>query len=87
METQKLFWEIEDFTANEFKLFSEGKKIYSQKLTIKQVEEKIGRKIKVCPAYENPDFIVGAFAEEDGKLYTDGRKSLRGALRRYYVLA
>ena len=41
MET--LYWEIDDFTANSFKLFSEGQKIYSQKLSLKDVENKVGK--------------------------------------------
>ena len=85
MET--LYWEIDDFTANSFKLFSEGRKIYSQKLSLKDVENKVGKKLRVCPKDENPHFIVSAKVEESGRKFLDMRRGLRGNVYRCYILA
>ena len=80
------YWEIEDFTGTCFSLFREGEKIYSDKLTLKDVEVKTGKKLRVAKSWENPAFIVSARVEEDGRKYIDARTSLRGTTIRYYML-
>ena len=42
MQSQNLYWEIEDYSGQVITLMKEGEKIYSQKLTKKQVEQKTG---------------------------------------------
>ena len=86
MKNQKLYWEIEDFTGQVVTLMQEGQKIYSQKLTKKQVEQATGKKISVCPANQNPHLIVGARVEENGRKFLDCRTSLRGTTQRYYLI-
>lgn len=86
MQSQNLYWEIEDYSNQVTTLLKEGEKIYSQKLTKHQVEQKIGKKLTVCPANENPHLIVGARVEENGTKYLDNRKSLRGTTQRCYLI-
>lgn len=83
---EKLYWEIEDYSNQVTTLLKEGEKIYSQKLTKKQVEQKIGKKLSVCPANQNPHFIVGARVLSNGNKFLDNRKSLRGNTQRCYLL-
>lgn len=86
MEDQTLYWEIEDYSGQVITLMAEGQKIYSQKLTKKQVETATGKKLKVCPANENPHLIVGARVEENGRKFLDQRTSLRGTTQRCYLI-
>lgn len=86
MKTEKLYWEIEDYSGSTITLLKEGQKIYSQKLTKKQVEKATGTKLKVCPANENPHLIVGARVEENGRIFLDRRTSLRGTTQRCYLI-
>jgi hypothetical protein len=79
------YWEIEDFSGTSFSLFGEGEKIYSDKLTLKDVEEKIGKKLRVAKSWENPAIIVSARLEENGRKYIDARTSIRGTTIRYYM--
>ncbi len=46
METE--YWEISDYRKTQINLFEEGEKIYSSKLTKKQVEEKLGFNLNVA---------------------------------------
>jgi hypothetical protein len=86
MENQILYWEIENYTSSSFSLMQEGEKIFSTKLTIKEVEKHIGKKLKVCPAHENPHFIIGARVEENSRKMIDRRARLRGTTQKYYIL-
>jgi hypothetical protein len=86
MKNQTLYWEVENYSGSTINLFEEGEKIFSEKLTIKQVEKHIGKKLKVCPANQHPQFIVGARVEENGTKFIDARKSLRGTTQKYYIL-
>lgn len=87
MENQLLYWEIENYTGSSFNLMQEGEKIFSQKLTMKDAEKHLGKKLKVCPANENPHFIIGARVEENSRKMIDGRTRLRGTTQKYYILA
>lgn len=86
MQSQNLYWEIEDYSGQVITLMKEGKKIYSQKLTKKQVEQKIGKKLSVCPTNQNPHIIIGARVEENGTKFLDGRTFLRGTTQRCYLI-
>lgn len=83
---QTFYWEVEDYSGQVISLMEEGRKIYSQKLTKKQVENITGKSLIVCPANENPQIIVGAKVEENGTKFLDCRKSLRGNTKRYYLI-
>ena len=80
------YWEISDFTGNNFSLLEDGQKIYSQKITIKDIEKQVGKKIKVCPKDENPDYIVNAKVTHNGADYLDNRTRLRGTTYRCYII-
>ena len=86
MENQILYWEIEDYTGSNFKLMEDGDKIYSQKLTIKDAEKKIGKKLKVCPKDIDPDFIIGARVMQNERVLYDARTGLRGNTQRCFLL-
>lgn len=87
MNTNETFcWEIEDYSNQLISILKEGVKIYSKKLTKQQVEQKIGKKLSVCPAYKNPHIIVGARVINNGTKFIDNRKSLRGTTQRYYLI-
>ena len=87
METEQLFWEIENYTGDSFKLMQEGDKIFSSKLSIKDVEKHIGTKLKVCPANQNPHFIIGARVAKNNVKLIDTRTRLRGTTQKYYILS
>jgi len=86
MEEEILYWEISDFTGNNFSLWADGDKIYSQKITIRDVEKQVGKKIKVCPKDENPNYIVLAKVIHNGDSYLDNRTRLRGTTYRCYII-
>ena len=48
------------------KLMEEGQRLYSEKLTIKQVEQATGFKLRVAGAKENPE-IICAYVDVDGE--------------------
>lgn len=87
MQNQIFYWEVENYTGSTITLLKEGEKIFSQKISIKDVEKKVGKKLKVCPAWQNPDFIVGARVEQNGTKFLDVRTSLRGTTQKCYILA
>lgn len=86
MQSQTFYWEIEDYYNQVTTLLKEGEKIYSKKLTKQQVEQKIGKKLSVCPTNQNPHLIVVARVEENGTKFLDTRKSLRGNTQRCYLI-
>ena len=83
---RNLYWNIENFTGNNFLLMEESKdKIYTEKLSIKDVEKHFGKKVKVCPANENPHLIINAMVIENGIKFLDRRKSIRGNTYRCFL--
>ena len=83
---ENLYWNIEDFTGNSFELMKESKdKIYTQKLSIKDVEKHYGKKVKVCPLNENPDLIINAMVVKNETKFIDRRKSIRGNTYRCFL--
>lgn len=85
-KNQTFYWEVENYSGEVISLMEEGKKIYSQKLTKKQVENITGKNLIVCPANRNPEIIVNAKVEEGSNKFLDCRKSLRGKPVRYYLI-
>lgn len=82
---ENLYWEIENYSGTSFSLFSEGQKIELEKLTIKDVEKAIDKKLIVCPQNQNPHLIVIAKVEKNGQTFYDNRKS-RGSMRKCYLI-
>ena len=82
---ENLYFEIEDYSSMSFNFFKEGKKIELQKITIKDVEKAIDKKLIVCPQNRNPDLIVVAKVEENGRIFLDTRK-FRGSARKCYLI-
>ena len=83
---EQLYWNIENFSGSTFSLMQESKdKIFTEKLSIKDVEKHFGKKVKVCPAHRNPDLIINAMVEENGTKFLDRRKSLRGNTYRCFL--
>ena len=82
---EKLYFEIENYSGTSFCLLNEGQKIESEKITIKDVEKAIGKKLTVCPQNENPHLIVIAKVEKNGQTFYDNRKN-RGSMRKCYLI-
>lgn len=80
------YWEVLDFTGQTFNLMDEGAKINGHKISKTDVEDFVGRKLKVCGAHENPHIIVEPRIKENGQVFQDLRTRLRGR-NKYYVLA
>jgi hypothetical protein len=83
---EKLYWKIEQFYVSMINLMDEDKKIYSEKLTKKQVENLLGLKLRVARSYENPDVIVSAMMFVGSNRMIDRRRSLRGTTTRCYMI-
>lgn len=83
---QKLYWQIEQFSGSMINLMDEDKKIYSEKLTKKQVENFLGLKLRVARSYENPDVIASAIVIVGSNRMIDTRRSIRGATTRCYMI-
>ncbi len=83
---EKLYWQIEQFSGSMINLMDEDKKIYSEKLTKKQVENLLGLKLRVARSYENPDVIASAIAIIGSNRMIDTRRSIRGTTTRCYMI-
>ena len=82
---EQMYWIIENYTSKGTKLMEEGQRLYSEKLTIKQVEQATGFKLRVAGAKENPEIIVCAYVDVDGRKYIDNRKQ-RGSRSKCYMI-
>jgi hypothetical protein len=82
---ETMYWEIEFYTSPVINLMQEGPKIFSEKLTKKQVEEFIGKKLRVARSWENPQIIATAWVDIGSYHYVDQRKK-RGKTTRYYMI-
>jgi hypothetical protein len=83
---EKLYWKIEKFSGSMINLMDEDKKIYSEKLTKKQLENLLGLKLRVARSYENPDVIASAMMLVGSNRMIDKRRSLRGTTTRCYII-
>lgn len=83
---EKLYWQIEQFSGSVINLMDEDKKIYSEKLTKKQVENFLGLKLRIARSYENPDIIASAMMLVGSNRMIDRRRSLRGTITRCYMI-
>lgn len=83
---EKLYWQIEQFSGSMINLMDEDKKIYSEKLTKKQVENLLGLKLRVARSYENPNVIASAMVIVGSNRMIDKRRSLRGTTTRCYMI-
>lgn len=84
MSEEIFYWEVERYGS--FSLFKEGARIYGQKITIRDVEKHLGKKLKVRSAGENGQYCVQSMVIKDGEKKYDYRKSLRGRCYRVYQL-
>lgn len=83
---EKVYWQIYQFSGSMINLMDEDKKIYSEKLTKKQVENFLGLKLRVAKSYENPDVIASAMVIAGSNRMIDIRRSLRGTITRCYMI-
>jgi len=83
---EKMYWQIEKFLGSVINLIDEDQKIYSEKLTKKQVENFLGLKLRVARSYENPDVIASAMVIVGSNRMIDRRRSLRGTTTRCYMI-
>lgn len=85
-ESEQMYWDVSLYTTNTISLLKDDqKRIYSEKLDKKQVEQFLGRALKVCPAIENPEVIVSAYViDKHGNKLIDQRKR-RGRNVRYFI--
>ena len=83
---EKVYWKIEKFSGLMINLMDEDKKIYSEKLTKKQVENFLGLKLRVARSYENPDVIASAMMLVGPNRMIDIRRSIRGTTTRCYMI-
>ena len=83
---EKLYWKIEKFSGSIINLMDEDQKIYSEKLTKKQVENLLGLKLRVARSYENPDVIASAMVLVGSNRMIDIRRSIRGTTTRCYMI-
>lgn len=67
-------------------LMDEDQKIYSEKLTKKQVENFLCLKLRVARSYENPDVIASAIVVVGSNRMIDTRRSIRGTTTRCYMI-
>ena len=64
----------------------EDQKIYSEKLTKKQLENLLGLKLRVARKEENPDVIASAMVLVASNKMIDTRRSIRGTTTRCYMI-
>ena len=83
---EKLYWKIEQFYGSMINLMDEDKKIYSEKLTKKQLENFLCLKLRIARSYENPDVIASAMMLVGSNRMIDKRRSLRGTTTRCYII-
>ena len=83
---EKLYWQIEKFSGSMINLMDEDQKIYSEKLTKKQVENFLCLKLRVARSYENPDVIASAIVVVGSNRMIDTRRSIRGTTTRCYMI-
>ena len=83
---EKLYWKIEKFSGSMINLMDEDQKIYSEKLTKKQVENFLCLKLRIARSYENPDVIASAMMLVGSNRMIDKRRSLRGTTTRCYII-
>jgi hypothetical protein len=84
MET--MYWQIETFFGSVINLMDEDPRIYSERLTKKQVEDFLGLKLRVARSYENPEIIASAMVLVDSTKMIDTRKQKRGTLTKCYMV-
>jgi len=84
MET--MYWQIEKYFGSVINLMAEDPRIYSEKLTKKQVEDLLGVKLRVARSYENPEIIASAMVLVDSNRMIDTRKQKRGTLTKCYMV-
>ena len=83
MET--MYWQIEKYLGSVINLMAEDPRIYSEKLTKKQVEDFLGVKLRVARSYENPEIIASAMVLVDSTKMIDTRKQ-RGTVTKCYMV-
>jgi hypothetical protein len=83
---EKMYWQIEKFLGSVINLIDEDQKIYSEKLTKKQVENFLGLKLRVARSYENPDVIASAMVIVGSNRMIDTRRSIRGIITKCYMI-
>jgi hypothetical protein len=83
---EKLYWKIEKFSGSMINLMDEDQKIYSEKLTKKQLENFLCLKLRIARSYENPDVIASAMMLVGSNRMIDKRRSLRGTTTRCYII-
>lgn len=81
-----MYWQIEKYFGSVINLMSEDPRIYSEKLTKKQVEDFLGVKLRVARSYENPEIIASAMVLVDSNRMIDTRKQKRGTLTKCYMV-
>jgi hypothetical protein len=84
MET--MYWQIEKYFGSVINLMDEDQKIYSEKLTKKQLENLLGLKLRVARKEENPDVIASAMVLIDSNKMIDTRKQKRGTATKCYMV-
>ena len=83
---EKMYWQIEKFLGSVINLIDEDQKIYSEKLTKKQVENFLCLKLRVARSYENPDVIASAIVVVGSNRMIDTRRSIRGIITKCYMI-
>ena len=81
-----MYWQIEKYFGSVINLMAEDPRIYSEKLTKKQVEDLLGVKLRVARSYENPEIIASAMVLVDSNRMIDTRKQKRGTLTKCYMV-
>ena len=84
MQNEVCYFEVEDYSSSTINLFDSGNKINKVKITMKDVEESLGVKLRRAGKYENPDIIVNAYVDVNDRTCID-RRSFRGQCTRYYM--
>ncbi|NMC35004.1 MAG: hypothetical protein GYA36_21495 [Veillonellaceae bacterium] len=80
-----MYWQIEKYSGSVINLMNEDPRIYSKKLTKKQVEDFLGLKLRVARSYENPEIIASAMVLIGSNKMIDTRKQ-RGTLTKCYMV-
>ena len=81
-----MYWQIEQYFGLVINLMAEDPRIYSEKLTKKQVEDFLGVKLRVARSYENPEIIASAMVLVDSTKMIDTRKQKRGTATKCYMI-
>lgn len=80
-----MYWQIEKYFGSVIHLMDEDPRIYSEKLTKKQVEDFLELKLRVARTYENPEVIASAMVLVDSTKMIDTRKQ-RGTVTKCYMV-